>query len=160
MCRQCWGLSRLSFHLPPHGISCVLPDQSLSGHSHCMHVTEKLHFKISQNSKRPIENVVVRCAKWDKTPFQCQVNMRFYKILLPPLPSPVSSEEAEKKIQHRKYFLNCKTWMGSYSYNAPNAQTKPVRKAAQTNTEIPPLYNVSQGMLLFITSNVSHSPQL
>lgn len=60
----------------------------------------------------------------------------------------LSQRKKGGKNQRRKYFLSCKTWRGNYSYNAPDAQTKPERKAAQNNTEIPPLYNVSQGMVL------------
>lgn len=38
--------------------------------------------------------------------------------------------------------------MGIYSYKAPDVQTKPERKAAKTNTEIPPPYVARQGMVL------------
>lgn len=38
--------------------------------------------------------------------------------------------------------------MGIYSYKSPDVQIKPERKVAQTNTEIPPPYIASQGMVL------------
>lgn len=38
--------------------------------------------------------------------------------------------------------------MGIYSYKAPDVQTKPERKAAQINSEIPLPYTVRQGMVL------------
>lgn len=141
--------SRISVHGSPRLLLFSLIYQEENAAAEVPHITSGADQVPSHHERKQFLPVILRLMGITQLPEVLYVCIKITEDEWPTQQiSSVCSEKSGKYFLHRKYFLCCKTWMGIYSYKAPDVQTKPERKAAQINSEIPLPYTASQGMVL------------